>query len=232
MFVKDFSFVEKYRVPGKRLLANSQKVGVFSLPYVDNSRIEVIASQALGWQHVSATIVLNPVDDPRIPTYKEMQTVQNLFFYPNERVIQYHPRRQDYVNDNPFVLHMWVADGNIMPYPDIARTDFQIANSFILPTADNKYLKTTMYVNDTWQMVSAQLIDKWGQKQDEYPTWDEMCLVKDMYFNPNDAAIQFMTEFPNVDSHTLCIWRPLTLDLPRPDSRMVGMGRKFTKFRR
>ena len=164
--MKDFSFVDAYRIPSKIPFANSLKIGMFSLPYVDNSHIEVIASHELGWQHVSTTIVLNPVDDPRTPTYGEMQLVRDLFFYPDEKVVQYHPRRQDYVNDNPYVLHMWVRDGNIMPYPSLSESNLKFVNSFIVPTADNKYLKTTLFVDDAWQMVSVQLTDEMGQRLD------------------------------------------------------------------
>ena len=33
--------------------------------------------------------------------------VKDLFWQDEEVVIQYHPRKSEYVNNHPFVLHLW-----------------------------------------------------------------------------------------------------------------------------
>lgn len=58
-----------------------------------------------GWEHVSVSC------RNRTPTWEEMQTVKELFWADDETVLQFHPRRDKYVNCHPFVLHMWKRGG-------------------------------------------------------------------------------------------------------------------------
>lgn len=53
------------------------------------------------WEHVSVSL------ENRCPTWDEMCFVKDLFWEPEECVIQYHPPRSKYVNNHPYVLHMW-----------------------------------------------------------------------------------------------------------------------------
>lgn len=62
----------------------------------------VIASDGAGWDHVSVSINRN-----RTPSWEQMCYVKDLFWTPDETVIQYHPRCEDYVNNAPNCLHLW-----------------------------------------------------------------------------------------------------------------------------
>jgi hypothetical protein len=54
-----------------------------------------------GWEHVS-------VSTPRrCPNWVEMCFVKDLFWAENECVVQFHPKKAAYINNHPFVLHMW-----------------------------------------------------------------------------------------------------------------------------
>lgn len=59
------------------------------------------AVDAEGWEHVSVST------KRRIPNWIEMSWVKDLFFDEEECVVQYHPRKSQYVNCHPYVLHMW-----------------------------------------------------------------------------------------------------------------------------
>lgn len=80
----------------------------------DGSRatLTVIASDGLGWEHVS-------VSTPRrTPTWEEMSYVKDLFWPEDECVVQYHPPRSVYRNHHEHCLHLWRPIGAEIPMPD------------------------------------------------------------------------------------------------------------------
>ena len=42
-----------------------------------------------------------------IPTWEEMCAIKDLFFYPEEEVVQIHPKHSEYVNLKKNCLHLW-----------------------------------------------------------------------------------------------------------------------------
>jgi len=64
-----------------------------------------------GWEHVSVST------RRRVPNWAEMSFVKDLFFEDEECVVQYHPPKSDYVNNHPFVLHMWRNANVVFPMP-------------------------------------------------------------------------------------------------------------------
>src|SRR5262245_48751374 len=69
------------------------------------NHLRVIANDAKrdsGWlEHVSVSVV------DRCPTWDEMCKIKNLFWREDEWVVQFHPAISAYINNNPFVLHLW-----------------------------------------------------------------------------------------------------------------------------
>lgn len=65
----------------------------------------VQASDGEGWEHVS---ISRPTTTP---TWNEMCIIKNIFWDPEDLVIQFHPPEEDYVNDHPNVLHLWRKAG-------------------------------------------------------------------------------------------------------------------------
>lgn len=75
----------------------------------------VIASDLLGWQHVSVSF--GHVSD-QTPSWEVMCFVKDLFWEPEDVVIQIHPAKKDYVNYHPGCLHLWrCIDGREQPVP-------------------------------------------------------------------------------------------------------------------
>ena len=93
--------------------------GAFIIPYIPPLTIEpgvgsepcteqpdvlqCIASDAGGWEHVSISIQ----DGDAAPTWDMMCFIKKLFWDEDDLVVQYHPRKQDYVNIHNVVLHLW-----------------------------------------------------------------------------------------------------------------------------
>jgi hypothetical protein len=64
-----------------------------------------------GWEHVSVSC------QNRTPTWEEMCAVKDMFWEPDELVVQYHPREVDYVNHHPHCLHLWRPMRQRLPTP-------------------------------------------------------------------------------------------------------------------
>lgn len=75
----------------------------------------VIASDGGGWDHVSVTTR----NGNRCPTWEEMCAIKDMFFYPEECVVQYHPAKSEYVNIHEHCLHLWRPQRKSVPMPPI-----------------------------------------------------------------------------------------------------------------
>lgn len=73
--------------------------------------LRMISSTGAGWEHVSVSL------EYRTPTWDEMCYVKDLFWLPEERVVQYHPPVSEYVNNHPYCLHLWRPTDIELPHP-------------------------------------------------------------------------------------------------------------------
>ena len=71
--------------------------------------------ESLGWEHVSVHAIQGKRS--RTPTWKEMAFVKDLCWEEEDVVIQFHPRRSEYVNVHPNVLHLWRTRTQPIPTP-------------------------------------------------------------------------------------------------------------------
>ena len=67
-----------------------------------------------GWEHVSVSLLDFP---GRTPNWTEVCFVKDQFWKEEEVVVQYHPRRSEYVNVHPGVLHLWRRVDGEFPTP-------------------------------------------------------------------------------------------------------------------
>lgn len=70
-----------------------------------------------------------------------------------------------------------------------------------------------------WEHVSVS-------RRDRCPTWDEMCLVKALFWDDDDCVIQHhppCSEYVNNHPYCLHLWRPIDVSLPMPPSILVGV---------
>lgn len=63
------------------------------------------APEAQEWEHVSVRALR--AKQSRTPTWKEMAHVKALCWDDEDVVVQFHPRKSEYVNAHPHVLHLW-----------------------------------------------------------------------------------------------------------------------------
>lgn len=86
--------------------------GVFLIPRREGSLL-IQASDGRGWEHVSVSVFKKD----RCPTWNEMCFVKDLFWNPDEVVIQYHPAEKDYVSMHDYCLHLWRPVHDEIPTP-------------------------------------------------------------------------------------------------------------------
>jgi hypothetical protein len=77
------------------------------------STLNVIASDAKGWDHVSVSL------PNRVPNWAEMCFIKRLFWLPDECVMQLHPPERLYVNNHRYTLHLWRPQQEAIPMPPI-----------------------------------------------------------------------------------------------------------------
>ncbi len=65
-----------------------------------------------GYEHVSVSL------GNRCPTWAEMCKVKQLFWGDDECVVQFHPKKSDYINNHPHCLHMWKPVQFDIPMPE------------------------------------------------------------------------------------------------------------------
>lgn len=66
-----------------------------------------IASDGMGWEHVSIHVYIPRLNKSYTPLWDEMCEAKDLFWDAEDVVFQYHPRKSEYVNNHPNVLHLW-----------------------------------------------------------------------------------------------------------------------------
>lgn len=110
--MKSLNYLNKYRQELFKGLLGDEHNGAFLIP-IDNKQFFVIASDGLGWEHVSVSI--KNVD--RCPKWNEMCKIKEMFFEEEEVVMQLHPKKTEYVNIHNYTLHLWRPIKQKIPTP-------------------------------------------------------------------------------------------------------------------
>lgn len=82
-------------------------------------RFFCIASDGMGWEHVSISIRTAGLEAVRrTPTWDEMSLIKRLFWSDDDTVVQYHPAKEAYRNYDAYTLHLWRPTELLLPRPD------------------------------------------------------------------------------------------------------------------
>lgn len=122
--------IEKYRIRGFRPLASDESYGnngAFIIPGPRGIKLAVIASDQAGWEHVS----IYREGKHNCPYWDEMRFIKDLFWEPEEAVMQLHPPESQYVNNHPWTLHLWRPINQDIPLPDSLLVGIKSAGTLI-----------------------------------------------------------------------------------------------------
>lgn len=106
-------FPEKYRCKdplGREHKAGDQ-YGAFFIKRLGCKDLFIIANSGNDWDHVSVSC------RGSVPTWEDMCFVKSLFWDEDETVVQFHPRKSEYVNFANNCLHLWKFNDGDFPTP-------------------------------------------------------------------------------------------------------------------
>lgn len=120
--MSDWKFLELHRVTAENRPANVPPqyatdsrfgfCGMFRF-MLEDKPIRCVVSDGEGWKHVSVSIE----GDKRPPKWDLMCKVKDLFWEPEDWVMQFHPAQSEYVNMHPGCLHLWEPTEKEFPKP-------------------------------------------------------------------------------------------------------------------
>jgi hypothetical protein len=85
--------------------------------------------------------------------------------------------------------------------------------------------RTTLHLvvsdGEGWEHVSVHAESDGAERT---PTWSEMCLVKDLFWDDSDCVVQYhppKSEYVNLHKHTLHLWRQSNQNMVTPEILLV-----------
>ena len=84
---------------------------------------------------------------------------------------------------------------------------------------DNEFLRIIASSDYDWDHVSVS-------RHDRVPNWDEMCQIKDLFFEEDETVMQLhppKKDYVNNCSNCLHLWRSQKVKIPTPPAAMVGV---------
>jgi len=93
---------------------NTGMSGAFAVVGPKGQTLRIISSEGdaeYPWEHISISL------EHRCSNWPEMQFVKEMFWDDDECVVQFHPTKDNYVNNHPYVLHMWKYLNAAFPVP-------------------------------------------------------------------------------------------------------------------
>lgn len=107
--------------------------------------LKVLASDGEGWDHVSVSL------PHRCPTWGEMDRLKNMFWDPEDCVMQLHPPRSQWVSNHPFCLHLWRPQQATIPQPRQRLVGYPELGDLTKADPATKREALVRYVNDACQ---------------------------------------------------------------------------------
>lgn len=96
--------------------------------------------------------------------------------------------------------------------------------AFLLKTKDGVDLFVIVSDGAGWEHASVSPANR-----TRCPTWEEMCFVKDAFWEKHETVVQYHPAEENyVNMHPYCLhlWKPIGVEIPMPPSFLVGLKRR------
>lgn len=111
-----------------------------------------------------------------------------------------------------------IEEFRVLTGPYATRPYSGIPGQFVIKTRGRK-LRVLASDGEGWEHVSVSVNDK------RCPTWGEMCFIKDLFWEPDEAVFQIHpphSDYRNLHEFVLHLWRQIDQSFPLPDGDMVG----------
>ena len=220
--MKDLSYLNMYRDKSWDNDPSMDKTqnGVFDF-VVDGQHCFVIATNGEGWDHISVSCPYNV-----LPTWDMMEKIKRRFFNDVDFAVEYHPKKEDYVNNVENCLHLWLPNnGEEIPYPDmkaIKRSKPQV-KSKKLYMVDGKPFSCILSATDNYEFLTIQ------GGFNKRPDWNSVCQIKQAIFG-DTLAVSYhgkkgdsLTKLTTEQVDSIILWKPVGINMPTPPSILVGI---------
>lgn len=87
--------------------------GFFILVRERGRPLYCVSSDGAEWEHVSVSTKY----PSKVPSWEDMCYIKNIFWDDEDCIVQYHPRKSDYVNNAKNCLHLWRPTTIKLPEP-------------------------------------------------------------------------------------------------------------------
>jgi hypothetical protein len=90
--------------------------------------------------------------------------------------------------------------------------------AFRVRLTNGEILNVVATDREGWEHVSVS-------RGDRIPRWDEMCIIKALFWDPEDVVVQYHpreSEYVNMHPRTLHLWRQVGAEFATPPAYMVG----------
>jgi hypothetical protein len=97
---------------------------------------------------------------------------------------------------------------------------------FIIPIENNYYFQVIVSDGLGWEHVSVCVIHAMNESKGRIPTWNEMCKIKQLFWDKEDTVIQYHpaeSEYVNNHPNVLHLWRPVDQQIPTPPAELIGI---------
>lgn len=97
---------------------------------------------------------------------------------------------------------------------------------FFIPYQKSNSLEYRVQASDGmgWEHCSISIALP-GKQALRCPTWEEMCYIKDLFWDKEDCVIQYhpsKDQYVNRHPFVLHLWKPINQVIPIPDKSMIG----------
>ncbi len=94
-------------------------IGGYYYDRISDKRLNFIFSCQLGWEHLSVSM------PNKTPNWDQMCRMKDIFWGEDEACVQYHPKKEDYVNNHEHCLHIWKPVDYELPTPPSLMVGFR-----------------------------------------------------------------------------------------------------------
>ena len=218
--MRNLNYLNPYRQNYLGILGDSYQ-GKFIIPK-NEKQYQVLATTSYGWDHVSISVLTTVKGKTklRMARWEELEEIKMLFYNNDEPVMQIHPTKEEYVNMNEYVLHLWKPNTKELPTPPII-TEVKDYNVIQIPKT-NQYLRILHGEKEDWDCFEVQVIEN-KKPITRYPSWTEMCIAKNYICGENQAAFEYHSRETTYPYTTRFYLPPKEIKIPLPPSILVGL---------
>jgi len=112
--------------------------------------------------------------------------------------------------------------------PYIGSDDTYGNNGFFViphPKIYKYYIQVQASDGASWEHASVSIAST-VRKVERCPTWEEMCYIKNIFWDETDCVIQYhppKSEYVNMHKYCLHLWRNTEIEIPVPQRELIGL---------